>query len=178
MKRKDIWNLISTFAMPVTLVLLGAVLLLSPDSASILIAKLIGWLLCAGGVIYGIFFALLGESQKQARRFITAIACFLLGGLLLANPLLLARNLGRFLGILLAMEGGQIIFKGVGSKGLGVIMIFGARVLVFAPMTASRLVFSLCGLLLICIGGAELLEKLRKKKLNPGKEKPDIIDAE
>lgn len=178
MKKKDIGNLINTFAMPVTLIVLGAVLLLSPDSASILIAKIIGWMLCAGGVVYGIFFALLGESRKQASRFITAIACFLLGGLLLANPLLLARNIGRFLGILLIMEGGQVIFRGTGSKGLGVIMIFGALVLIFAPMTASRLVFSLCGLLLICIGGAELLEKLRKRKLNPGKEKPDIIDAE
>ena len=56
------------------------------------------------------------------------------------------------------------------------VMMF-AIILVLAPMAASRLVFSLCGLILLCIGGAQLLDKLRRRKLGRGKDKPDIIDA-
>lgn len=176
MKKTDIGNLLNLFAMPVILIGLGVILLLNPDSAAIVIAKILGWILEAAGVLYGIY-AFLGTAGRKTGRIFSAVACLLLGSLLLANPLILAANIGRVLGIMLAVEGGQILLKGNGSKGLGILTLVGAVVLITAPMTASRLVFTLCGLILICIGGAQLLERLRTKELHKGGDKSDIIDA-
>ena len=176
MNKKEFEYLLTAFAMPVILMLLGLVLLLNPDSAAVIIAKILGWILTLAGIFYGLY-AVLGETRRRTGRIVTAVFCLILSSVLLANPLILARNIGRVLGILLAAEGVQILHKGSGSKGLGILTLVGAVVLVLLPMTASRLVFSLCGLILLCIGGAQLLERLRKKKLGGGKDKPDIIDA-
>ena len=50
-------------------------------------------------------------------------------------------------------------------------------ILVLLPMTASRLVFSLCGLAVTVIGVFMLLDRLRLRRLNGGDEDPNIIDA-
>lgn len=176
MKKKDFEYILNTFAMPVLLMALGLVLLVNPDSAAIVIAKLLGWILSASGIFYGIY-ALIGEERRRTGRIVTAVVCLVISSVLLVNPLILARNIGRVLGVLLAVEGAQILHKNTGSRGLGILTLAGAVVLVLAPMTASRLVFSLCGLVLLCIGGAQLLERLKKKKLGKGSDKPDIIDA-
>lgn len=176
MKKKDFEYLMNTFAMPVLLMLLGLVLLINPDSASIAIARIIGWILSMAGIFYGIY-AVIGEKHRRTMRMVSAVICLILGSVLQANPLILARNIGRFLGVLLAAEGGQIFFKHTGSKLLGILTLVGAVILVMAPLTASRLVFALCGLILISIGGAQLLERLKRKKLGGSSDKPDIIDA-
>ena len=176
MKKTDILELVNQFAMPVLLMALGVILLLNPDSAAIVIARLLGWVLSMAGVGYGIY-ALVGSRQKRTTRIVTAAVCLILGSVLLANPLILARNISRVLGVMLAMEAVQIFWKDSGSKMMGTLTMVGAIILVLAPMAASRLVFSLCGLILLCIGGAQLLDKLRRRKLGRGKDKPDIIDA-
>ena len=176
MKKTDFGTLLNLFAMPVLLIVLGVILLLNPDSASIVIAKILGWILSAAGIGYGVY-AFVGGSQKRTIRIVTAVVCLILGSVLLANPLILARNIGRVLGIVLAVEGVQILMKDSGSKMMGVLTLVGAVVLVLAPMAASRLVFSLCGLILSCIGIAQLLDRIRRKKLRKGNDKPDIIDA-
>ncbi len=176
MKKTEIEALINLYAMPVLLMVLGVILLLNPDSAAIVIAKILGWILSVAGTGYGIY-ALLGPEKGRTGRIVTAVVCLILGSVLLMNPLILARNIGRVLGVMLAVEGGQILHKHSGSSMLGILTLAGAVVLVLAPMTASRLVFSLCGLILICIGGAQLLDRIRRKKLHKGSDKPDIIDA-
>jgi len=175
LNKQKFFAAVNLYGVPVTLVLAGVILLLNPDSAAILIAKLLGWILSVSGVGYGIY-ALLGGTRGRAGRILTAVVCLLLGSVLLANPLILARDIGRFLGIMLAVEGGQILHRGSGSRGMGILTLVGAVILVLAPMTASRLVFSLCGLILICIGAGQLLDRGRRKKLEKA-EKPDIIDA-
>ena len=176
MKKTDILELIRQFAMPALLMVLGVILLLNPDSAAIVIARIIGWILSVAGTGYGIY-ALLGGSHRRTGRIVTAVICLILGTVLLANPLILARNIGRVLGVMLAVEAVQIFWKNSGSRSMGTLTMVGAIVLVTAPMAASRLVFSLCGLILLCIGGAQLMDKLRRRKLGRGKDKPDIIDA-
>ena len=54
-----------------------------------------------------------------------------------------------------------------------VVTLLGA-ILVLMPMTASRLVFSLCGLVVTVVGIVMLLDRLRKPRLKDG---GDIIDA-
>lgn len=176
MKKTEIEALLRLYTMPALLLALGLILLLNPDSAAIVIAKIIGWILSVSGIGYGIS-VFLGSPQGKNGRIVTAVVCLLMGSVLLVNPLVLARNIGRVLGIILAVEAGQIFWKGSGSKIMGILTLVGAVVLVTAPLTASRLVFSLCGLILTCIGIAQLLDKNRRRKLNKGKEKPDIIDA-
>lgn len=176
MKKKNFEYILNTFGIPVALMAFGLILLLNPDSAAILIARILGWILSLAGIFYGIY-AIIGEERRRMGRILTAVLCLVLSSVLHTNPLILARNIGRVLGILLALEGGQTLLKHTGSKILGMLTLVGAVVLVMAPLTASRLVFSLCGLVLICIGGAQLLERLRKQKLRKGSDKPDIIDA-
>lgn len=170
MKQK-IWDIVNRFGMPVTMIVLGGVLTFSPDTASALISKIIGWVLTAAGVCFGIG-AL--TSQEKAGKVFWAVVCLSLGSVLVARPLLLAKNIGRFLGILLAIEGGEALRRG--SKALGWIALAAAVGLVFSPMAASRLVLRLCGVAVLVIGAAMLADRTRGQK-RLGKAKDDIIDA-
>lgn len=176
MKKTNIAALIEVYAIPVVLMVLGVILLVNPDSASIVVARVLSWILNAAGIGYGIY-AVLGSAKGRTARIATAVFCLILGCVLLVNPLILARNIGRVLGILLAVEGFQILHKDSGSHVLGMLTLVGAVVLLTAPLAASRLVFSLCGLILLGIGTAQLLDRKRRAKLREKNEKPDIIDA-
>ena len=49
-------------------------------------------------------------------------------------------------------------------------------VLILMPMTASRMVFSLCGVVILAVGGGMLAERVWEKK-NGEDDDPNIIDA-
>ena len=170
MKNLKFSEAVNRFGMPITLILLGLILLMVPDSASVIIAYLIGGVLTLVGIVFGIG-ALLDRSLSKG---FWALACLSIGGTLTGNPLLLARNLGRFLGILLAIEGGSCLRNG--SRGFGTVILVAAVALVLSPMALSRLVFSGCGLVLLLIGIGMLVDRIRNRKyLNRGDD--NIIDA-
>lgn len=170
MKKANIEQLLNQFGMPVTMMVFGIVLLVFPDSASVIIACLMAGLLTLGGIVYGIG-ALL---DRRISRGFWALVCLSLGGTLAGNPLLLARNVGRFLGIFLAIEGGNCLRKG--KRVFGMVILAAAVALVLSPMTLSRLVFSACGLVVLVIGIAMLLSRLREQRyLEKGDD--NIIDA-
>ena len=170
MRKETLLRLLNRFGMSATLILLGLILLVAPDSAAVIIAYLMGGLLTFGGIVFGIG-ALL---DRQISKIIWTLVCLSLGGTLMSNPLLLARNLGRFLGILLAMEGGSCLHRG--NRTFGVIILVAAVVLVLSPMTLSRLVFSVCGLVVLAIGVGMLAERIRNQAyLDKGDD--NIIDA-
>lgn len=169
--KKKVLDMINLLGMPVTMIVMGVVLTFSPDTASALVSKMIGWVLTAGGVCFG-----LGAlfSQRKAGKIFWALVCFSIGGVLVSRPLLLAKNIGRFLGVLLAIEGGDTLRNG--SKLLGMLILLAALGLIFAPMSASRLVLSLCGLVVLVIGVATLVDRFKRpSRLKSGKD--DIIDA-
>lgn len=170
MKKTKIMEAVNRFGMPVTTILLGLILLLAPDSASVIIAYLVGGILTLGGLVFGIG-ALLDRSVSKG---FWALVCLGLGSTLAGNPLLLARNLGRFLGIWLAIEGGDCLRKG--NRVFGVIILVAAVALVLSPMTLSRLVFSACGLVVLILGIVMLLSRIRDNKFLP-KGDDNIIDA-
>lgn len=176
MKNTDIFLLLRLFAMPVVLILLGVILLLWPDTAAVLAATVIAWLLMAAGTGFGAA-ALFGASPRRLTRILACAACLLVGLALLGNPLILARNIGRFLGLLLLVEGLQNLLKASVSRAMGILTLLAGALLLAAPMTASRLVFSLCGIVLLVIGIAQLIERLRRRRLNKGNDDPNIIDA-
>lgn len=170
MKKTKIMAAVNQFGMPATTVLLGLLLLLVPDSASVIIAYLVGGVLTIGGLLFGIG-ALLDRSISKG---FWALVCLGLGSTLAGNPLLLARNLGRFLGIWLAIEGGDCLRKG--NRVFGVILLAAALALVLSPLTLSRMVFSACGLVMLLLGIGMLVNRVRNQRyLDQGDD--NIIDA-
>ena len=55
--------------------------------------------------------------------------------------------------------------------------ILGGAILILLPMTASRLVFTLCGIAVMAIGGKMLYDRLRSRRWLEEQEDPNIIDA-
>lgn len=170
MKYKKIPEAAKQLAMPVTLMVFGLLLLVSPDSASMIIAYAVAGLLLLGGIGLGIA-ALLDRRLSQ---IFWTLVCLSFGGALLGNPLLLARNVGRFLGILLAIEGGSRLREE--STVFGWILLAAAAIVVLSPMSLSRLVFSLVGAVALAAGIALLVSRLKQLRYLP-KGRNDIIDA-
>ena len=170
MNKRKVLEAVNRYGMPATTILLGLILLLVPDSAAALITYGIGGVLLLGGALFAVG-AFLDRSVSKG---FWALICLSIGGMLLGNPLLLARNLGRFLGIWLAIEGGDCLRKG--NRVFGTVILVAAVALVLSPMTLSRLVFSVCGLVVLVIGIGMLADRIRNQKyLDKGDD--NIIDA-
>lgn len=177
MHKDKVFSLIRELFAPVALMLLGALLLFNPDSASALISKLLGYGLITVAIGFGI--AAIASPMGRTGKSVTAVILAVVGGWLTSNPLALAAWVGRFVGILLVVDGIQDILhmKAQGQRFfLPLLAALVGAVLVLLPMTTTRLVFSLCGAVVLIIGIVMLLDRLKgRKQLNSGDS--DIIDA-
>lgn len=178
MKKRDILPLLYQIASPVALILLGLVLLISPDAASALIARLLGWIVTLVGIGIGIFAII--DRRSAVGKGIASVLCVCAGGFLMANPLVLAAGIGRILGILVAARGLRDLFlaksRGYGSL-LPLITTVAGLVLILLPMTTSRLVFSILGAVIAGIGAAMLFDRLKHRRYLEDGDDPNIIDA-
>lgn len=178
MKKEDIFAKIRVFLAPVLVILLGLTLLFNPDSASALISRIIGGVL--GLIAIGFGISAIASPRGRAGKVVCSIAFAVVGGWLGSNPLLLASWFGRIAGILLLVDGVQDILNcrrlGTGFLFPVLVTLLGL-VLVLLPMTASRLIFALCGLIVLIVGAAMLLNRLRGKRRLQEPEDPNIIDA-
>lgn len=177
MKNNRFLDLIYQLASPVAVILLGALLVVSPDSASVLIARILGWALTVTGIGFGI--AAILDRPHAVRKGITAVALACTGGVLTANPLLLAAWIGRLIGVLIALRGIRdlLLHGSYGySRILALITTAVGVLLVVLPMTTSRLVFSACGVVVLLIGIGMLMDRLKTRKALP-KGDDNIIDA-
>lgn len=177
MKKRDIFSLVFQLASPAALILLGLILVFNPDTASAMIARFLGWILFLVGIGFGI--AAVVSKDGTAGKIIGAAAFIGIGGWLLSNPLVLAAGIGRLLGALLTIRGARDLFtsrkRGHGGI-LALVTTLVGVVLIVLPMTTSRLVFSLCGVVVLVIGIAMLLDKLKDRQyLDDGDH--NIIDA-
>lgn len=187
MNKKTIMSLLNLFAAPVLLIVLGLILIVNPDSASALITKILGWALILGGAV-SLYAAMTGDTGRRATKAIPAVVCLLVGIYFVTNPLALAKWLGRILGIVLAVQGaGEIAANWKERQSadvlcpsmiLAVVTTVVGIILILLPMTTSRLLFMICGIVLLVIGAAELLDRLKDKKRLEDGEKPHIIDAD
>ena len=186
MTKKDLLYWVNLLAKPVLTALLGLVLLLNPDSVSTMIAKGAGWILVLIGA--GMAFGARGlAGRDRVKRFAWAAVSLACGIWLLSNPLILAKTLGRFLGILLMVLGGQDIRTNLlyrdGKLRItpGLLMACGVAlvglILLLFPMTTSRIAFSVCGGVLLVIGVGEIIDRLRNKRYLDEGDDPNIIDA-
>ena len=178
MKKHDILSLIYQLASPVLLILLGVILLFNPDSASAMIARFLGWILTLAGI--GIGISAIIDRSSAVSKGIMAVGCVCIGGWLLANPLMLAAGIGRLLGILLALRGIRDVFqsrnRGHGQI-LAIVTAVAGVVLTVLPLTTSRLVFSVCGVVILLIGIAMLIDRLKDRRYLTEGDDPNIIDA-
>ena len=178
MKKSDILGWVKLLLTPVLLVLLGLILLLSPDSATTLVAQVIGWVLVAVGV--GCVVSAIGDRIAVAGKVIAALVFLGVGSWMILHPLALAAWIGRFVGVLLMIQGIQDILYLRSCRSsilLPVLAVIVGAVLVVLPMTTSRLVFSIVGGVVAVIGVVMLIQRLRLRKLLEEPDDPNIIDA-
>ena len=159
---------------PVALMALGLVLFFVPDTGSILLSKILGWGLTLVGIL-AIFWTVFA---REWRKLVIGIVLVGIGSVLLAKPLALAAFVGRILGVVLAFRGIVEWTQSVNRQGklLCVAVTLVGVILILMPMSASRLVFSVCGLVLVVCGGIMLAQRLRTLRYLP-KNRDDIIDA-
>ena len=179
MKKYTIPQLLSLLAAPLLTVLLGLVLLFSPDTASALFGKLLGWCFLLGALAVAF-------SARKASRHWGVIGSIILGALgvwMLLNPLVLAGAIGRILGLALFGWGVGTVRRSFCQKitpGLvaAVAVALLGLVLFLLPMAATRLALNLAGIVIICIGVADGIDRIRGQKLLDEGSDPNIIDVE
>ena len=179
MKKFDIMVFLKLLLVPALLVVLGLILVVNPDAASAVVAKLLGYLLIASALIAGIT-AVFSHSGKVAKG-IGAVILAMAGGWLVSHPLMLAAWIGRFLGVLIVInvipdliyawkQGRNVIVFSAAAAAVGVALIL-------LPMTASRLVFFLCGAAILVIGVLMAVDRLRSRRYLTEGDDPNLIDA-
>lgn len=178
MKQPQFSEKLQLLLAPLVLILLGLVLAVNPDSASALISKILGWILALAGGCYGL--SALSSSRGRPGKVFAAIVLAIAGGWLVKNPLALAAWIGRFIGILLLING--ISDFGTARRcgmrpGFSLVSVLLGVLLIMLPMTASRLLFRLAGLAVAGVGAAMLISRLKGKPRLQEPEDPNIIDA-
>lgn len=164
---------------PVLLILMGLILTFSPDSASALIANILGWVLVIAAIGSGI--AAIVSPRGRVGKVICAIVFAIGGGWLRSHPLMLAATIGRFCGMFLWISSIQTIRENrkTGRRAMlpWITAVVGLLLFLFIPLSISRLAFTLCGLVALIAGIVMLLDNLRPGKRLEEPEDPNIIDA-
>ncbi len=177
MKKNDLLSLIERFMVPAALIVCGLTLLFSPDTASVLVANIFRVILLISAIFTALA-ALMGGEGKM-KRIILAVGLYAISRWLGANPLGLAAGAGKIVGILILVRAVSGFLKARQSVSRVLYLVCGVLglVLLVMPMTASRLVFTLCGLGVTAAGVVMLLSRLREQKYLGGGDNPNIIDA-
>ncbi len=151
MKHKKFWKDVSRFVTPAALIVLGLVLLFCPDTASALISRVASRALTFSGIVVAV--AMVVDGRLSVGQLLSALALVLLRG---ARDFTLSTlTQGKILAVVTALVGVMLIFL---------------------PLTASRMVFSVCGIAVLVVGGGMLWERIWERKFMEGDD-PNIIDA-
>ena len=177
MKKQKLSAFLSRYATPAVLIVLGLVLILCPDTASALISKVAGWGLMMAGIVVAV--AMVVDGNWSVSKILTVLVLVGLGRWLMTHPLAWAAWGGRIIGLLLLLRGIRDFTQSVFTQGkvLSVVTAVMGLMLILLPMTTSRVVFSLCGLVVLVVGITMLIDRLRLRRLMGGDDDPNIIDA-
>ena len=175
MNTKKLETYVNLLGTPVLTAAAGLVLLVNPAGATALLTRAIGWLLAIGAAIRLIGLASSNQLRWGRSAFFTG-AILGLGVILLAKPMILGTFIGRFIGLLLVIEGVRNLKDGVDLRDI--LSIAAGAVLWIMPQTLTNAVLSIVGIVLLVLGVINILGRLRKAKyLNQGST-PGIIDAD
>lgn len=177
MKNSKWTDFISTFLMPGLLAFLGLSLLIDPNWAAALVSKVLGWALIACGVISAIV-TITGWPVNRISRILITVLLLGVGIYLSRNPLALAANIGKLIGIFLVIQGGVGLLDNRGARAISAITLAAGIFLLLFPLTLSSLVFRLCGAALLVLSVSNILARLRIVKSLKEPDDPNIIDAE
>ena len=167
----------------ILMIVCGALLALSPDSASAMLSVILGWVLIVMGVMLMVGGFLSGREWGSIGQGALFLIC---GSWLHRNPLMIASVLGLVLGVVAVRRGwsgaknAQRIKRSGGMWVPGAVLaalelIVGVR-LVLSPLSVSRLVLTLAGIAMAACGAWELISRYRGQKHIPGDF--HIIDAD
>ena len=183
MRKFDWRSLLRLQGGSVLMIVCGAILTVSPDSASVLISAVLGWLLIAVGV------GLLLVGFLGGMEIVTIIqGAFLLvaGGWLHRNPLMIASVLGWVLGVVALSQGWRKGMRAWHAKLYGGFWVWHAAVaavellaglvLIFTPLSLSRLLTTLAGIFMVICGAADLVASWKDGRYLDGPD--NIIDAD
>lgn len=172
----------------IALIVFGLVLVCFPDFGSRTVAAVIAWgLMIAGtaGLVIGVLswpafgFGTLGGSGIS----------LLVGLYIMRNPLSLASILGVLLGALLTVQGLGALADALRLRRNGAIWGFSlvwacvtlimGLILIFSPLTTSRIVMSITGLIMMVCGGGNLYTHAKATPyIRTAQGKSRIIDAD
>lgn len=174
MKKHSLSAFLSRYGTPAVLIALGLVLTFCPDTASALISKAVGWGLMMAGIIVAV--AMVVDSNWSVTKILTILVLVGLGRWLMTHPLAWAAWGGRMIGLLLLLRGIRDFTQSAFTQGkaLSALTAVLGLVLILLPMTASRMVFSLCGVVILAVGGGMLAERIWE---NQNGDDANIIDA-
>lgn len=166
----------------VLMVIFGVVLTFKPDFASGMVSAVLGWVLIALGVAAMVsgFVGKLGLGPIA-----TGVLMLLTGSWFHRNPLMIASAIGTLLGILVLSQGWREARNSSRTKRAGGFWILGACLavveiligirLILSPLLVSRLVLSVCGIIMAVCGVCNLTAFGRSRKYI---QDSNIIDAE
>jgi len=178
MKKQDILALFQLLLVPVLLIILGLILVVNPDAASATISRILGYCLIACAIGTGVA-AIFSQTGKIGKGIVSVVLA-IVGGWLVANPLWLAAWISRFLGVLIVINVLPDLYYAVKQKRSFLFHALAAVIgviLILLPMTASRLVFTLCGIAVLAIGGIMFVDRIRGRRWLHEGDDPNIIDA-
>ena len=166
----------------VLMILCGGILTVFPDSASVLISAVLGWLLIAVGVMV-LLAGILGGIAVMT--IIQGAVLIVAGAWLHRHPLMIASVLGIVLGLTALSQGikkGKRVMhlKMYGSfwlwdAGMATLELLAGLVLILTPLSLSRAVVTVAGIFMVVCGVLDLLST--RKNDGPGSYS-NIIDAE
>lgn len=184
MNKKTDWSkLLGLAALPALQLLLGLLLLVNPDGAIALVFRVIGWLLVA--VAVGLAISMVTDRTVKAGNLAAALVCGLGGIYLTRNPLALLAGTGKLLGVVLIIRGsaGLLQERQFSAFRMGRILpelpalILGLLLLI-SPMTPSRLILRIIGVVLILGAAAKFFAVKGDLFALREPEDPNIIDAD
>lgn len=188
MKKNEKTALLGSSLGSVLLIIAGLVLLFRPDFASAAVAVVAGWVLILVGGL-GILISILSWPVLGPLEMAVCILDLGLGIYVLCNPLALAIILGLGLGSWLVIQGLSALREALKLKKadysyvpnlvLAILMMGLGLVLIFSPLTTSRVIMSLCGIAMLVCGAVNLILRARATKLlQEDQRKRRIIDAD
>ena len=174
--KRKIEQILRDFGLPVLMVISGLILLLNPDGATVLVTKLVGWVL----VIWGASKLVIPTIKKQPLLpgdWIVGGILIIVGVVLLAKPLILANLIGQLFGMAIALWGVEQLRSGKYTVGTLFYILCGI-VLFVLPRTLTNVLLAIIGVVLILIGGINILGKLNENRRLEEAKDPNIIDAD
>ena len=164
MKKKDVQSMVRLMLTPVLMVILGIVLVVRPDSASALVGKVLGWVLLVVGI--GLLVESIAVKELTTSRILFVVVAAALGLWLVRNPLILVRAVQDIINAARWKCGMKYALLSAIIGGL----------LILLPMTTSRAVWVIVGLLVIVVGVLMAIDRLKPGKLLG--DGGNIIDAQ